>query len=252
MNGATWTGALDLVAFDADDTLWHHDPLFSRAQDKFKQLLAKYHDEAWIGSRLHETEIRNLEQFGYGIKGFTLSMIETAIELTEGRITGREVQEIIRYAREMLNAPIQLLDGVRETIANVSQVYRLIIITRGDLLEQEAKISRSGLSDYFSGIEIVSRKDRQTYEAIIRRHAIAPERFLMVGNSIKFDVLPVLAMGGRAVHIPYQTNWPHEAVSEEELRRNAVIELEQISLLPSFLRTHFTPLTERASPFGQK
>jgi putative hydrolase of the HAD superfamily len=252
MSSSTRTGALDLVAFDADDTLWHHDPLFSAAQVKFKQLLAKYHNEEWIGRRLYETEIRNLEQFGYGIKGFTLSMIETAIELTEGRITGREVQEIIGYAREMLDAPIQLLDGVRETITGLSQFYRLIVITKGDLLEQEAKISRSGLSDHFSGIEIVSRKDQQTYEAITRRHAIAPERFLMVGNSIKFDVLPVLAMGGWAVHIPYQTNWPHEAVSEEELQQHAVIELEQISLLPSFLRTHFTPVMESASPYGKK
>lgn len=252
MNSATRTGALDLVAFDADDTLWHHDPLFSTAQVKFKQLLAQYHDEEWIGRRLYETEIRNLEQFGYGIKGFTLSMIETAIELTEGRITGREVQEIIGYAREMLTAPIQLLDGVRETIADVSQLYRLILITKGDLLEQEAKITRSGLSDHFSGIEIVSRKDQQTYEAIIRRHSIAPERFLMVGNSIKFDVLPVLAMGGWAIHIPYQTNWPHEAVSDGELLHHAVIELKQISLLPSFLQTHFTPCTERAAPFDKE
>ncbi|MBV8898157.1 MAG: HAD family hydrolase [Acidobacteriaceae bacterium] len=246
---ATPTGVLEIVAFDADDTLWHHDPLFAAAQDRFKRLLASYHDEAEIERRLYETEARNLEQFGYGVKGFTLSMIETAIELTEGRITGREVQEIIRSAREMLNAPIHLLDGVRETIASLSNVYRLMLITKGDLLEQEAKLTRSGLSDYFSVIEIVSHKEQKTYEAITQRHAIAPARFLMVGNSIKYDVLPVLAMGGRAVHIPYHTNWPHEAVSEEALRQHALTELEQISLLPAFLNTHFTPFVQGAPSF---
>jgi putative hydrolase of the HAD superfamily len=227
--------SIDLIAFDADDTLWHNEHLYLTTHDKFKQLLRQYHNEEWIDQRLNETEIRNLQHFGYGIKGFTLSMIETAIELSEGRISVNEIQTIIGFGKEMLQAPVELLDGVAETIPKLAAIYELMLITKGDLFDQETKIARSGLGDYFSRIEVVSEKDIDTYKRIIAKHGIAPQRFLMVGNSLKSDILPVIAMGGRAVFIPYKTTWIHERVAEEELGGKQYIELQHITLLPAFL-----------------
>jgi putative hydrolase of the HAD superfamily len=224
-----------VIAFDADDTLWHNEHLYLDTHEKFKQLLRRYHPDEWIEQRLNETEIRNLQHFGYGIKGFTLSMIETAIELSEGRITGAEIQAIIEFGKAMTQAPIELLEGARETIAQLAESYKLMLITKGDLFDQEGKIARSGLGDYFSRIEIVSEKNAETYQKIIAKHGIAPERFLMVGNSLKSDILPVLAIGGRAVFIPYRTTWIHERVSVSALEAKQYIELEQIRLLPQLL-----------------
>ncbi len=198
---------IDVIAFDADDTLWHNEHLYLTTHDKFKQLLRQYHDAEWIERRLNETEIRNLQHFGYGIKGFTLSMIETAIELSEGRISGAEIQTIIEFGKEMLQAPVELLDGVRETIVQLAKTYELMLITKGDVFDQEAKIARSGLGDYFSHIEVVSEKNAETYQKIMAKHGITTQRFLMVGNSLKSDILPVIAMGGRAVYIPHFCIW---------------------------------------------
>src|SRR5215813_9991748 len=139
----------DVIAFDADDTLWHNEPLYRGAQRQALEIVAHYHDRDWIERRMYETEIRNLKHFGYGIKGFTLSMIETAIELTEGRISGGEIHAILGYAKAMLAAPVELLDGVRETISQLAGCYQLMLITKGDLFDQESKIARSGLGDYF-------------------------------------------------------------------------------------------------------
>src|SRR5215467_6774277 len=136
---------IDLIAFDADDTLWHNETIFVTAQEKFKQLLAKYHSEDWIDRKLYETEGRNLQHFGYGVKGFTLSMIETAIELSEGRITGTEIQTVIQLGKEMLRAPVELLEGVEDCIDELLKSYRLMVITKGDLFDQETKLARSGL-----------------------------------------------------------------------------------------------------------
>src|SRR5262244_3633736 len=182
----------DVIAFDADDTLWHNEPIYRGAQRQVLDVLAHYHDREWIERRMYETEIRNLEHYGYGIKGFTLSMIETAIELTEGRISGAEVGRIIQLTREMFRAPVQLLDGVEETITTLSASHDLMLITKGDLFEQEAKIARSGLADHFSKVEIVPVKVRETYQAISAKHNIDPDRFLMIGNSIRSDILPVI------------------------------------------------------------
>jgi putative hydrolase of the HAD superfamily len=224
---------IDVIAFDADDTLWHNEHIYLNTHDKFKQLLRQYHNEEWIDQRLHETEIRNLQHFGYGIKGFTLSMIETAIELSEGRVSVNEIQAIIGFGKEMLQAPVELLDGVAETIAQLAESYALMLITKGDLFDQEAKIARSGLGDYFSHIEVVSEKDVETYQKIIAKHGIAPQRFLMVGNSLKSDILPVIAIGGRAVYIPYKTTWVHERVAEEDLDTKQYVTIQHISLLPA-------------------
>src|SRR5215510_16004713 len=207
----------DVIAFDADDTLWHNEPIYRGAQRQVLDILAHYHDQEWIERRMNETEIRNLEHYGYGIKGFTLSMIETAIELTEGRISGAEIGRIIELTREMFKAPVVLLDGVEETITKLATLHDLMLITKGDLFEQQAKIARSGLADHFSKIEIVPIKISDTYLSITARHEITPHRFLMIGNSIRSDILPVIEIGGRAIHIPYETTWEHEIVPEAEL-----------------------------------
>jgi putative hydrolase of the HAD superfamily len=224
--------AIEIIAFDADDTLWHNEAIFYATHEKCARLLAKYHSPEWIGQRLVETELRNLQRFGYGVKGFTLSMIETAIELSEGRVTGVEIQSIIEMGKEMIFAPIELLDGVRECVAALSASYELMIITKGDLFDQESKIARSGLGDFFSRVEVVREKDRPAYERTLRKHRIEPGRFLMVGNSVKSDILPVVALGARAVHIPYRTTWIHERITVSDEDRSRYIELGHISLLP--------------------
>jgi putative hydrolase of the HAD superfamily len=231
----------DVIAFDADDTLWHNEPIYRGAQSQALDILAHYHDRDWIERRMYETEIRNLEHYGYGIKGFTLSMIETAIELTEGRIGGAEIGRIIELTREMFKAPVELLDGVEETLATLADSHELMLITKGDLFEQQAKIARSGLARHFGKIEIVPVKIRDTYQSIVARHEISPHRFLMVGNSIRSDVLPVIEMGGRAVHIPYETTWEHEIVPEEELAGREFIKLAHISELPALIYATIRP-----------
>jgi len=226
----------DIIAFDADDTLWHNETLFTEAQEKFKQLLLDYHPEAWIEQKLYEIEMRNLAHFGYGVKGFTLSMIETAIELTEGRIPGSDIQEIIDYARTMLAAPVQVLDGVKETIQALSRQYTLMLITKGDLFDQETKIARSGLGGYFKHIEVVSVKTEATYRHIFDKYEVTPQQFLMVGNSLKSDVLPVMACGAQAVYVSYPSTWAHEQVSERELWEQGHHELDDIRQLPELVR----------------
>jgi putative hydrolase of the HAD superfamily len=207
---------IDLIAFDADDTLWHDERLYRASEQELKHLLAAYQSTAWVEARLFETEVRNLRHFGYGVKGFTLSMIETAIELTEGRIASAEIGRLVALGKQMLDAPVELLEGVREAVERLSGRYRLVVVTKGDLFHQEAKVARSGLGDFFAGVEIVSTKDRRTYERVAAKYGAAPERFLMVGNSLRSDVLPVLAMGGHAAYVPYPTTWAHEAVTEAE------------------------------------
>ena len=225
----------DVIAFDADDTLWHNETLYTVTQDKFKQLLSRYRSTDGIEQELFETEMRNLQYYGYGIKSFTLSMIETAIELTDGRIQGREIREIIGFAREMLGAPVQLLAGVEAVTRSLSESHRLMLITKGDLFDQESKVARSGLAGYFTHVEIVSQKTKETYQALLAKHDIAPDRFLMVGNSLKSDILPVLAAGGCAVYVPYHLTWAHEVVNNPGGKEKGYFELEHIGQLPDLV-----------------
>ena len=227
--------SFDLIAFDADDTLWHTESLYVNVQGKLKELLAPYHEPEWVEARLYETEMRNLKVYGYGIKSFTLSMIETAIELTEGRISGREIQSILHLAKEMVSADIQLLPHVAEAIPQLAARTPLMIITKGDLLDQEAKIAKSGLGSYFRYVEIVSSKTRTTYETILNRHGIPPERFLMVGNSLPSDILPVLEMGGHGVHIPYHITWAHEAAATPS-NHSRFHQLDNLGQLPDLIQ----------------
>jgi putative hydrolase of the HAD superfamily len=224
----------DLIAFDADDTLWHNEILYARAQDRLKKLLSGYADGPTVDQKLYETEINNLNSYGYGIKSFTLSMIETAIALTHGQIRGTEIEQVISFAKDMLAAEVQLLEHVEETIGALAQLYPLMIITKGDLHDQEVKLSRSRLGDYFRYVEIVSQKKPPTYATLLARYQIEPSRFLMIGNSLKSDILPVLALGGHAVYISYHLTWAHE-VESQPAAHNGYYELEHIGQLPGLI-----------------
>jgi putative hydrolase of the HAD superfamily len=226
---------IEVIGFDGDDTLWHNERLFTLTQERIRELLSRYVEPERIGERLLATEIRNLGVFGYGVKGFTLSMIETAIEVTGGRVRAREIQEIIDAGRAMLAQPVELLDGVLEVLGSLSGRYRLLLVTKGDLFDQESKIARSGLADRFWRIEVVSEKDDAAYARILARHDIRPDQFVMVGNSLRSDVLPVVAIGAHAVHVPYDTTWAHEQVEVDETQRNGFWRLDRLADLPSLL-----------------
>jgi putative hydrolase of the HAD superfamily len=206
---------VDVVGFDGDDTLWHNESIFSVTQERFRDLMAPYLDGADIDERLHDTELRNLELYGYGVKSFTLSMIETAVEVSSGRVSSGEITAILDAGKQMLAHPVELLEGVEEAIDVVGRHHRMILITKCDLFNQESKLARSGLAERFSAIEIVSEKHEDTYRKILDRHAIDPERFLMVGNSLRSDISPVLDLGGWAVHVPYHLLWRHELIDDE-------------------------------------
>ena len=222
------------VGLDADDTLWHNETIFRLTHDRFVDLLDDYGDRETIEGRLAEVERRNLRLYGYGVKGFTLSMIETAMELCDGGAPPEVVREILAAGREMLAHPVETLPGVDETLADLSERYRLVLITKGDLMDQERKVAASGLGDLFAAVEIVSEKDRQTYDRIFARHGTGADQAVMVGNSMKSDVLPALEAGAWAVHIPYHIPWAHELADapEEHARYGA---LESISELPAWV-----------------
>ena len=203
---------LDLIAFDADDTLWHNEDLYRDARDEFRALLAAYAPPPDLDDIVHETEMRNLPYYGFGVSSFTLSLIETAIAVTGGRVTGAEIDRLLAIARHMISADIRLIDEVEDTLAALSADFPLLLITKGDLLHQQDKVARSGLGRYFSGVEVVSDKTAATYADILRRRGVEPARFLMVGNSLRSDVLPVAEIGGHAVYVPIEVAWVYDVV----------------------------------------
>ncbi len=200
----------DLVAIDADDTLWHTEYLYAEATATIKSILTKYIPDNNVSERLYQAEIRNLAHFGYGIKGFALSMIESAIELTDGEIKTTDIGQILDITKDMITADIQLIDHVSETLTQLATTHTLMLLTKGDLVDQESKIARSGLATHFHHIEIVSRKRPADYQTILSRYQIQPSRFVMIGNSLKSDILPVLEIGGTAIFIPHAMTWAHE------------------------------------------
>lgn len=234
----------DVIAFDADDTLWENERLYVSAQVRLAELLARYHPPEWINDRLYQTEMRNLEHFGYGIKAFALSMIETAVELTEGRIAGADLQRLVDLAREMLGAKVNLLNHVAETLSALKAKYTLMLLTKGDLFEQENKIDRSGLRGCFRHIEIVSKKTVPVYKELLERHSIQPERFLMVGNSLRSDILPLLELGAYAVYIPHALTWQHENSDPPPAGQAGYYQLEHIGQLPVLLERLENPTLE--------
>jgi putative hydrolase of the HAD superfamily len=226
---------IELVALDADDTLWHNEPLYTGCREQFSALVARYEPQVMLDDRLYQVELRNLRHFGYGVKGFVLSMIETAIELTGGRLAADDVRTIIDWGREMLAAPIELLEGAREAVEALAGAHPIILVTKGDLLHQESKLARSGMGHLFKGIEIVSEKDAGVYRRIMDRYGVQPDRFLMAGNSLRSDVLPVIEAGGHAVHVPYAISWVHERVPAEALADVHFHEIAHLRDLPRVL-----------------
>ena len=219
------------IAFDADDTLWVNETLFREAEMEFCKLMRDYLSEEKCNQLLFEMEMKNLPLYGYGIKPFTLSLIEGAIEFSKGTVPISVIETIIARGKNMLESPIELLEGVEETLKTLSQKYRLVMATKGDLLDQERKLIKSGLEPYFHHIEIVSDKTEKHYQKLVDHLDITAAEFLMVGNSVKSDILPVLAIGGHGFHIPFHTTWVHEAVKEPVEHQNFRLLSSSIEML---------------------
>jgi len=209
---------IKVIAFDADDTLWVNETYFREAEHQFAKLLSKYETENKIDQELFKTEIKNLEFYGYGIKGFILSMIESALELSNYQISQKTIESILNIGKEMLEKPIELLDGIEDVLKNLQAKYKLIVATKGDLLDQERKLEKSGLLQYFHHIEVMSDKKPKDYQKLIKHLDIAPYQLLMIGNSLKSDVLPLIEIGAKAIHVPFHTTWAHEEVTKEEAK----------------------------------
>lgn len=205
---------LSAIGFDADDTLWQNEQFFRLTEERFASFLADYAEKEHLTQRLLEAERRNLQLYGFGIKGFTLSMIETAIEVTEGRAPAHVIQKILDAGREMLDHPVETLPEVRETLERLAGSYRMIMITKGDLFDQERKLAQSGLGAFFDAVEIVSNKDAATYERVFARYGDGPAHAMMVGNSLKSDIVPAIAAGSWGIYIPHDLTWALEHAEE--------------------------------------
>lgn len=209
-----------VIAFDADDTLWVNEPYFRRTEEKFCTLFSEFLSPHDIERELLKIQIGNLKLYGYGIKGLVLSMIETALKITDGHINTNAIDKILALGKELLNEPIELLEGVEQVLQSLHGKYRLVVATKGDLLDQERKLKKSNLTEYFHHIEIMSEKDDARYLKLVKHLDIQPNELLMVGNSIKSDIIPVLNIGGHAIHVPYHITWVHEMVEHQVEHQN--------------------------------
>ena len=226
---------IKVIGFDADDTLWVNETYFRDAEHAICNLLSHYETPNKIDQEIFKMEMKNLAIYGYGVKAFILSIVEVALELSNHNVSNRVISEILDIGKAMLNKPVELLLGVETTLKILSKKYKLIVITQGDLLDQERKLERSGLSKYFHHIEIVSDKKPSNYSTVLKHLEIEPKSFLMVGNSLKSDILPLINIGAQAVHIPFHTTWAHETVSPAETDDKEFTTLKRISELPALL-----------------
>ena len=231
---------LKLIAFDGDDTLWHNERSFRAARARFRRLLdgaGVVLSEAELEATVNRVEIANIDYYGYGVSSFILSLIETAIELTGGRVTGAQLEGLIALSKQMLTEEIELFPAARETVASLAADYPLMLVTKGDLLHQTSKLERSGLRESFRFVEVVSHKTPAVYAAILGRHGVAADRFLMIGNSLKSDVIPVAETGGWAVHVPAAITWAHEHADLPAPIRHRTFELTTLDRLPEVIET---------------
>lgn len=226
---------IKVIAFDADDTLWSNEPFFQDVERKYTELLSEYGSTKEISAALFETEMNNLESLGYGAKAFTLSMLETALRISRQTISADKIQQIILLGKSLLEMPIELLPGVEDTLKALKAEgrYRLVVATKGDLLDQERKLKRSGLMPYFDHIEIMSDKTEKEYTRLLNQLQVTPEEFLMIGNSLKSDIRPVLAIGGYGVHIPFEVMWQHEVV--DAFTHPRLKQIRSLAELPDWL-----------------
>lgn len=221
---------LSTIGFDADDTLWQNETFFRLTEQRFTELLSEHGAHDVISARLLEAERRNLRFYGFGVKGFTLSMIETAVEVTNGQVSASVIAEILAFGRQMLQNPVETLPGARETLDQLAGRYRILLITKGDLFDQERKLAQSGLGDYFSAVEIVSDKTADTYHRIFSRHGDGPQRAMMVGNSLKSDIVPAIRAGSWGVYVPHELTWvlEHEEAPDQDPRFRRIADLGQL------------------------
>jgi putative hydrolase of the HAD superfamily len=226
---------IKVIAFDADDTLWINETYFREAEHKFARLLSSFETENKIDQELFKTEIKNLDIYGYGVKGFVLSMVECALELSNKSIQPRIIEEILQIGKDMLQKPIDLLEGVEEVLAGLQGRYKLIVATKGDLLDQERKLDNSGLLHYFHHIEVMSDKKEKDYQKLVKHLDIEPHELLMIGNSLKSDVLPLVEIGAKAIHIPFHTTWAHEEVSKQDAQNSEFKTVKRIKDILAFL-----------------
>ncbi|MBB6325330.1 putative hydrolase of the HAD superfamily [Algoriphagus iocasae] len=226
---------IKVIAFDADDTLWVNEPFFREAEERFTEMLEDFMPQHSVLKELYKTEIENLGLYGYGIKGFMLSMIQTALRISDQKIPVKLIDKILEIGVDMMQKPVELLPGVEEVLAELKKDFRLVMATKGDLVDQERKLKKSGLDHYFHHIEIMSEKKEADFEKLIRHLDVAPEEFMMLGNSLKSDILPVLALGGHAIHIPFHITWKHELI-EHEIEHEQFYQAEHISQVIQIIR----------------
>ncbi|MBN2147533.1 MAG: hypothetical protein JW726_09095 [Anaerolineales bacterium] len=225
----------DVIAFDADDTLWHNEFVYRQAKQRFRELFSSLGEPDWIGHRLDEIENDNVALYGYGIKSFMLSMVDAASQLAGEKLTSEQMRKILDIGNNMLATRTPLFDQAEAVLTYCSQRCDLMLLTKGDTFEQSAKVQRSGLAGYFRYVEVVGDKSEATYHSLLAKHSLVAERFLMVGNSLKSDILPVIALGGQAVYIPYEDTWAHEHVEISAEVRSQFHEIEHLGLLPGLL-----------------
>jgi putative hydrolase of the HAD superfamily len=232
--------AFDLIAFDGDDTLWHNERSYRQGRDRFRRLLSACGvvlGEEEIEACVNRTELGNIDYYGYGVSSFVLSLIETAIDLTDGRVSGRDLLELIELAKQMLTEEVEVFESAREVVTTLAASYPLMLVTKGDLLHQTSKFNRSGLREHFRFVEVVSHKTATEYAAILSRRGVDPSRFLMVGNSLRSDVLPVIEAGGWAVHVPAALSWSHEHAAAPERGHDRYFELATLADLAPLIES---------------
>ena len=226
---------IKVIGFDADDTLWVNETYFRDAEQEFAKLLSQFETPNKIDQELFKMEMQNLPLYGYGVKGFVLSMVEMAVELSNNTISAETITDILNIGKAMINKPVELLDGVETVLQKLSINYKLILATKGDLLDQERKLEKSGLLNYFHHIEVLSEKEEANYSRLLNHLDIKPSEFLMVGNSLKSDILPLINIGAQAVHVPFHTTWQHEAVTSNMIKDKDYITLKTIDELLNYL-----------------
>lgn len=224
------------IAFDADDTLWHNERVYRRGRERFREILDKYNLKMDVEGRFNEIEIRNLKYYGYGVMSFVLSQIEAAIQLTDGQIQAEDIQELINLSKEMLTTKVTLFEGAETLVSDLSVEYPLMLITKGELTHQQRKVEESGLMDYFASVEVVGEKTLDIYRDLLQRHRVDVGRFLMVGNSIRSDIRPILELGGWAVHVSPHLTWEHEEGEIPEDIGGRFKAVERLSEIPEAIQ----------------
>ena len=219
---------IEIIAFDADDTLWENENFFREAEKQFCQLLQEFQSDEKVMAELFRVEVQNMEIYGYGIKAFILSLIETALLVSNRKVRSEQVEAILQIGKSMLNKDVVLLDGIHDVLEKLSPKYRLVMATKGDLLDQERKLKKSGLLQYFHHIEVMTHKKEENYRELLNHLDIDANRFMMVGNSLKSDVMPVINLGGTAAHVPFYTTWAFEQMNPADIKSDRFFELKQI------------------------